>query len=109
METVTRWYQIGDLRFCVQAPAYPEQPNLTAFRAESGGPDDPCLRITPGDPQEVMHLPCVSKTAFEAQYRRGDERVRLFFREDGKEGILLRAEDRPNGDCDIILAADSTE
>lgn len=107
MELVTRWYRIGDLRFRVQAPAYPEQPNLTAFRAEGGSADDPCLRITPGAPQEVTHLPCVSETAFEAQYRRGDERVRLFFREDNTGGLLLRAEDRPNGDCDAVLAEDA--
>lgn len=107
MELVTCWYRIGDLRFCVQAPAYPEQPNMTAFRVEDGSPDDPRVTITPGDPQEVTHLPCVSKTSFEAQYRRGDERVRVFFREDNTEGLLLRAEDRPNGDCDVVLAKDA--
>ena len=107
MELVTCWYCIGDLRFSVIAPAYPEQPNLTAFRVEGGSPDDPCLRITPGEPQEVTHLPCVSKTNFEARYRRGDERVRLFFREDNTGGLLLRAEDRPNGDCDAVLAEDA--
>ncbi len=107
MELVTRRYCIGDLRFCVVAPPYPEQPNMTAFRVEDGSPDDPCLRITPGEPLEETDLPCVSRTSFEAQYRRGAERVRLFFREDKKEGLLLRAEDRPNGDCDAVLAEDA--
>lgn len=109
MEFVTRRYCVGDLRFRVEAPAYPEQPNMTAFREEGDGPADFCLRITLGDPQDETELPCVSKTKLEACYRRGDERVRLFFREGGKEGILLRAEDRPNGDCDVVLAADATE
>ena len=107
MELVTRRYCIGDLRFCVVAPPYPEQPNMTAFRVEDGSPDDPCLRITPGEPLDETDLPCVSGTSFEAQYRRGDERVRVFFREDDKEGLLLRAEDRPNGDCDAVLAQDA--
>lgn len=107
METVIRWYQIGDLRFCVQAPAYPEQPNIAAFRVEVGSPDDPCLRIALGEPLDETRLPCVSQSSFEAQYRRGNERVRIFFREDDKEGLMLRAEDRPNGDCDVILAQDA--
>lgn len=107
MELVTRRYCIGDLRFCVEAPPYPEQPNMTAFREEGDEPADLRLRITLGDPQDETELPCVSRTSFEAQYRRGDERVRVFFREDGKEGILLRAEDRPNGDCDVVLAQDA--
>ena len=106
MELVTRGYRIGDLRFCVVAPPYPEQPNMTAFR-EDGGAADFRIRITPGEPLGETELPCVSKTSFEAQYRRGDKRVRLFFREDHKEGLLLRAEDRPNGDCDVVIAGDA--
>lgn len=108
METVTRWYCVGDLRFCVQAPDYPEKPNMTAFRAERGAPDQPHIRITLGEPPAVTELPCVSKTRFEACYRSGSERVRVFFREDrAGEELLLRADDRPNGDCDVIMAEDA--
>lgn len=108
MESVTRWYCVGDLRFCVQAPAYPEKPNMTAFRTEDGAPGHPCLRITLGKPPAVTHLPCVSKSRLEACYRRGDERVRVFFREDREgEELLLRADDRPNGDCDVVMAPDA--
>lgn len=107
MEIVTRRYRVGDLCFRVQAPPYPEQPNMTDFRVEDGGPDGPCLRITPGEPSEETALPCVFKKQLEACYRRGDERVRVFYREDHREGLLLRAEDRPNGDCDVVLAQDA--
>lgn len=106
METVTRYYRIGDLSICVQAPAYPEQANMTAFRTESGAAH-PCLMITPGDPPLETDLPCVSKSSTEARYRRGDERVRIFFREDRKGGLLLRAEELPNGDCRVIMAPDT--
>ena len=108
MEFVTRRYRIGDLRFCVEAPAYPEQPNMTAFREENGAADFR-IRITPGEPLDETELPCVSKTKLEACYRRGNERVRVFFREDHKEGLLLRAEDCPNGDCEVVMAEDAPE
>lgn len=106
MESVTRWYCVGDLRFCVQAPAYLEHPNMTAFRVEGGDPAQFHIRITLGEPSEATDLPCVTKTSLEACYQRGEERVRIFFRED-RAGILLRAEDRPNGDCDVLMARDA--
>ncbi|MBQ6430379.1 MAG: hypothetical protein IJJ99_00670 [Oscillospiraceae bacterium] len=107
MEFVTRWYCVGNLGFCVQGPAYPEQPNMAAFRVEGGDPAQPRIRITLGEPSEATELPCVSKTKLKACYQRGSERVRIFYREDHKEGVLLRAEDHPNGDCDVTIAQDA--
>lgn len=106
METEIRRYCVGDLRFCVEAPPYPEHPNLTVFRTKDSETAQFHIRVTLGTPTDETDLPCVSGTNLEACYRRGEKRVRLFFRED-REGILLRAEDRPNGDCDVTLAQDA--
>lgn len=122
-------YRIGDFTLLVSMPdgvEYPEPPNLTKFRTKGVYNYNASIRvrIVPGEPQEPQDMVCISRTKYEATYTKAPaeryfrtNRTRVLYREDGKDGILLTAQDQqrkdvnglPGADVNVIMAEDALD